>query len=74
MITDAPTYAVCAVITDKTNNEPLVTIGMKAHPNKYIAAQKALLEALRIRQMTRNMLKYPPKGWSDDKKAENIGV
>lgn len=73
MLTDAPTYAVSAVITDKTNNEPLVTIGMKAHSNKYTAAQKALLEALRIRQMTRNMLKHPPKEWGDDKKANDIG-
>lgn len=73
MITDAPTYAICAVVTDETEHEPKVILGLRAHPNKFAAAEKAILEALRIRQMTRHMLKHPPKDWHDEKTADEIG-
>jgi ribosomal protein S12 methylthiotransferase accessory factor len=73
MITDAPTYAVCAVVTDETENEPRVIVGLRAHSSKFLAAEKAILEALRIRQMTRHMIKHPPKNWSLETKADDIG-
>jgi thiazole/oxazole-forming peptide maturase SagD family component len=73
MITDAPTYAMCAVVTDETDNLPKVILGLRAHQNKFLAAEKAILEALRIRQMTRRMLQHPPKDWVEDTKADNVG-
>lgn len=73
LLTDAPTYATCAVITDKTGNEPLVTLGLRAHPNKYACAEKALLEALRIRHTTRHLVAHPPHDWMPDKKAADVG-
>jgi len=57
--TDAPTYAVCAVVHDESGAAPSVTVGLKAHRNSARAIEGALLEALRMRQ---NVRLRPPFG------------
>jgi ribosomal protein S12 methylthiotransferase accessory factor len=52
--TDAPAYAVCAVIRDSSTIGPSIVLGLKAHRNLARAAEGALLEALRMRQNIRN--------------------
>lgn len=51
--TDAPTYAVCAVVTDKSGQGPEVTLGLKSHRSIVSAVRGSLLEALRIRHTVR---------------------
>ncbi len=48
MITDAPTFALLAVVRD-ASDQPPCTVGTAAHSNGGVAAEKALLEALRAR-------------------------
>lgn len=49
MPTDAPTYAICAVVEDMTGVGPRFTLGLRAHFSLATAVEKALLEALRAR-------------------------
>ncbi len=49
MITDAPTYALAVVLKDESGMIPKISLGLKAHRNPALAAEGALLEALRIR-------------------------
>ncbi len=48
MITDAPTYTICAVVHDGSHMPPY-TVGLKAGQDAAAAAEGALLEALRAR-------------------------
>ncbi|MCA9366348.1 YcaO-like family protein [Candidatus Kaiserbacteria bacterium] len=54
MVTDAPTYAICASLKDTHEHVPAFTVGLKAHNSLSTAVEGALLEALRIRQTIRN--------------------
>lgn len=49
LATDAPTYAICAVLEDQSGVGPKYTIGLKAHRSLVTAVEKAVLEALRPR-------------------------
>lgn len=71
MVTDAPTYAVCASVEDIHNNTPTVTIGLKAHYDLGRAVEGALLEALRMRQTIRRRLDSDGP-WDNSKNAEHI--
>lgn len=54
LISDAPTHVYCAVIEDETKNEPVLSLGLKAHRDPAICAEHAITEALRVRQDARN--------------------
>lgn len=51
--TDAPAYAVCAIVTDEQAHLPPRTIGLKAHRDLARAVTGALQEAVRIRATAR---------------------
>jgi ribosomal protein S12 methylthiotransferase accessory factor len=53
LVTDAPTYAIGAIVEDKTGIGPAVTVGLKAHRSLAHAARGAVLEALRMRHTVR---------------------
>jgi ribosomal protein S12 methylthiotransferase accessory factor YcaO len=53
LLTDAPTHAVCVVVEDSTNLAIRFTLGLKAHRSLSHAIEKALLEALRARTVSR---------------------
>ncbi len=72
MITDVPTYAVCAVIEDETGSAPRLSFGLKAHHDQAQAVYGALLEALRIRQGTRKMILCEPE-WNKKRKTAEVG-
>ena len=55
LITDAPAYAVCAVVRDQSSEGPAITLGLKAHSSLTRAIEAALLEALRARSNVRTM-------------------
>lgn len=57
LITDAPAYAVCAIVRDQSSVGPAITLGLKAHKSLTHAIEAALLEALRARSNVRNMPK-----------------
>ncbi len=56
LFTDAPTYAIMAVVSDPSNMPP-VAVGAAAGPDAGRAALKGLLEALRARQNSRAQAK-----------------
>ena len=56
LLTDAPAYVLCAMISDGAHM-PALSIGLSAHAKASHAAEKALLEALQIRQSTRSLMK-----------------
>ena len=70
--TDAPAYAVCAVLEDTTSGLPRFSFGLKVDRDPTIAAEGAILEALRIRSSTR-MWKMSANNWDRDTKAVDIG-
>lgn len=72
LITDAPAYAVCAVVSDESGLEPKVTLGLKAHRDPASAAEGALLEALRMRQNVRQQKKFNTK-WNPATPTKDIG-
>lgn len=53
LITDAPTYAVCAVVEDKGGVGPRFCVGLKADRSLAHAAERATVEALRGRLFAR---------------------
>ena len=55
LITDAPAYAVCAIVRDQSSVGPAITLGLKAHRLLTHAIEAAILEALRARSNVRNM-------------------
>lgn len=57
LMTDAPTHAIMVVLKDDTGAKPQVSIGLKAHSSLASAAEGALLEALRMRNVTCGLLK-----------------
>ncbi len=61
--TDAPTYAVCAVIEDATGTAPRFSFGTKADRDPAAAAEGALLEALRTRIGTRRQFMSDHDDW-----------
>lgn len=71
LVTDAPTYAVCASVEDTYGNAPGITIGLKAHYDLGRAVEGALLEALRIRQNIRRRLDSDGE-WQDHKDPGHI--
>ena len=71
LITDAPAYAVCAVLEDESGFSPHVTVGLKAHRNLGYAVEKAMLEALRARKVVRGG--HLAKQWDPERKASDIG-
>lgn len=68
--TDAPAYAVCAVVQDFSNVGAEVTVGLKAHRELTTAVVGAALEALRIRRTVRFRNKHSPI--SAEKKGSDI--
>ena len=66
LITDAPTYAVCAVVRDAAREGVAFAIGLKANRSPARAVEGALLEALRMRQNVRNDIK---RGTLDESKV-----
>lgn len=60
LLTDAPTYALMAVVTDPYNSPPL-TLGISAGADFHRECEKALLEALRARMNTRTRFRASPK-------------
>lgn len=70
LVTDAPTYAVCASVEDKYGQAPGLTIGLKAHYDLPRAVEGALLEALRMRQSIRRKLETD--GAWDETKDPNL--
>ncbi len=58
--TDAPAYAIGGVIEDETGHAPRISLGLKAHADPAIAAEKALIEALRARRYARNNAEDKP--------------
>lgn len=71
LLTDAPTHALCVVLTDDTGKKPKVVLGLKAHASLVRAVEGALLEALRIRRAVRSDLKRGKE--ATDIHAEDIG-
>jgi ribosomal protein S12 methylthiotransferase accessory factor len=72
LVTDAPAYVCCAVIEDMTGEKPIYSFGLKAHRDSGMAAEGAMLEALRVRQNMRKALKNPIN-WDPNKKTSEIG-
>lgn len=56
LVTDAPTYAVMAVVEDRTGHAPRYGFGVKASADPARAAEGALFEALRGRRAARYFL------------------
>lgn len=71
LVTDAPTYAVCASVEDTFGNAPGITIGLKAHYDLPRAVEGALLEALRMRQTIRRRLDTDGP-WDESKNPNHI--
>lgn len=69
--TDAPTHAIGVVIEDESGSAPRFSLGLKAHPSLSHAVEKALLEALRARRVSRM---YFMRGgtWDPHKPVEEI--
>jgi len=53
LATDAPTYAVCAIVRDASAVGPSITLGLRADRRLAHAAERAILEALRMRYSIR---------------------
>ncbi|MFZ2167597.1 MAG: YcaO-like family protein [Minisyncoccia bacterium] len=70
--TDAPAYAVCAVLEDATGTRPRFSIGLKANGNPATAIEGALLEALRMHQGTRQQMQSPRNDWDPAREAIDI--
>ncbi len=68
--TDAPAYALGAVLEDKTGNLPRFSFGLKAGADPAVAAEGALLEALRAHRGTREQ---GNGGGSSDMKPKEVG-
>lgn len=51
--TDAPAYAIGAVLKDETGNGPVIALGLKAGSSLETTAEKAIIEALRGRRGAR---------------------
>lgn len=58
--TDAPAYAICAVLEDATGASPRFSCGLKANRNPALAVEGAILEALRAHKGVR-MQKMSPQ-------------
>lgn len=61
MPTDAPTYALCALVEDETGHAPRIAVGLKAHRDPAYAAEKAITEALRARRGARRSVRSEKK-------------
>lgn len=70
--TDAPAYAVCAVLEDTTGTLPRFCVGLKANRDPALAVERAILEALRAHQGTRVRKGSPDTTWDPHKKASAI--
>lgn len=70
--TDAPTYAVCAVLEDTTGTLPRFSVGLKANRDPALAVERAILEALRAHQGTRVRKLSRDTTWDPHKKANAI--
>lgn len=70
--TDAPAYAICAVLEDSTGTRPRFSIGLKANGNPAIAIEGALLEALRMHQGTRRQMQSSQSTWDPARKTADI--
>lgn len=71
LVSDAPTYAVCASVEDTYGNAPGITIGLKAHYDLARAVEGALLEALRMRQTIRRRVEADGQ-WDESKNPNHI--
>lgn len=71
MLTDAPTYAVCAVVEDTSDVGPRFAFGLKANRDLSSAAEGAILEALRARRFTR--YDKPEEHFDPSKPVEEVG-
>ena len=71
--TDAPAYAVCAVLEDATGALPRFSVGLKADRAPALAAEGAVLEALRAHLGARKLKLSPPVTWTPETKATDIG-
>jgi len=70
--TDAPAYAVCAVLEDATGTLPRFSVGIKANRNPERAVEGALLEALRAHLGTRQRKLSPQNDWDPNTKAAAV--
>lgn len=70
--TDAPAYAVCAVLEDTTGALPRFSVGIKANRNPASAVEGALLEALRAHLGTRQRKLSPLNDWDPETKAAAV--
>lgn len=71
--TDAPAYVIAVVLEDVTESLPRFSVAMKSGRNLGSAVEGALLEALRIRISTRDMMVASHASWDKDRKASDIG-
>lgn len=71
LLSDAPTYAVCASVKDARGHIPEMTIGLKAGNNLANNVEGALLEALRMRISVRNRRKKTGE-WDDTMDVKTI--
>lgn len=53
LITDAPTYVMCAVVEDELSGFPRVTVGFSAHRSAATALESAIMEGIRSRSVAR---------------------
>ncbi len=72
LATDAPAYAIYAIVRDISGNNPHITVGLKAHRDLAHAVEGAALEAIRMRKNVRSEIKHDPDETGGDKKAHNI--
>lgn len=70
--TDAPAYAVCAVLEDTTGMLPRFSVGLKTNRDPALAVEGALLEALRAHLGTRQRKMSSQSNWDPDMKAVDI--
>lgn len=70
--TDAPAYAIAVVLEDMTGSLPRFSVAMKSGRALGSTIEGALLEALRIRISTRDMM-LSQDNWDKDRQASDIG-
>ncbi len=71
LITDAPTYAIMAVIEDMSSHAPRFSVGLKAHRSLAFAIEKSTIEAMRGHRAGR---RFVAKGaWDASMSVKDIG-